>query len=110
MVRVFMVDSVLFRRGHSDYLELAMEIGWPATIALISAFGLMFVGALMMLVQREEFELSLLFLAATVQVGLYALVDFSMQMPAVVLAYLFLAGLAFGSASQRAQGSGDALS
>jgi O-antigen ligase len=94
--------AVLFRRGHSDYLELAMEIGWPATIALISAFGLLFAAAVSMSIRRDEFELALLFVAATVQVGLHSLVDFSMQMPAVVFAYLFLAGLAFGSAAQRA--------
>ncbi len=93
--------SVLYRRGHSDYLELAMEIGWPATIALISAFGLLFVSAVTMSIRREEFELALLFVAATLQIGLHSLVDFSMQIPAVVFAYLFLAGLAFGSAARR---------
>lgn len=89
--------SMLFRRGHSDYLELLMEIGWPATLILLSAFLLMLISALKASIQRQEFEFSLLFVAATVQIGLHSLVDFSMQMPAVVFAYLFLTGLAFGS-------------
>ena len=92
---------VLVRRGHSDYLELAMEIGWPATIALISAFALVFASAVSMSIRREEPEVPLLFVAATVQVGLHSLVDFSMQMPAVVFAYVLLAGLAFGGAARK---------
>ncbi|MEA3641106.1 MAG: O-antigen ligase family protein [Lamprobacter sp.] len=90
----------LYRRAHSDYLELAMEIGWPATLVLVGAFVLMLVSALMAAIQRQEFELALLFVAATVQIGLHSLVDFSMQMPAVVFAYLLLAGLAFGSSAR----------
>lgn len=93
--------ALLYRRGHNDYLELVMEIGWPATIALVSAFALLLVTAVAMAARRQEYELPLLFVAATVQVGLHSLVDFSMQMPAVVFAYLFLAGAAFGSAAQR---------
>lgn len=91
----------LLRRGHNDYLELVMELGWPATMTLLGTFGLLLGTALVMSAQRQEFELALLFVAATVQVGLHSLADFSMQMPAVVLAYLFLAGAAFGSAPQR---------
>ncbi|MFP4076678.1 MAG: hypothetical protein ACLFNA_05150 [Halochromatium sp.] len=72
-----------------------------ATIVLLDAFMLLFVAALIASIQRQEFELSWLFVAATVQIGLHALVDFSMQMPAVVFAYLLLAGLAFGRSSAR---------
>ncbi|WP_323696878.1 O-antigen ligase family protein [Thiorhodovibrio litoralis] len=93
--------SVLFRRGHSDYLELVMEIGWPATLVLLSAFLLMLASALKLYLSRTDFELALLFIAATVQIGVHALVDFSMQMPAVVFAYLFLAGAAFGASRRR---------
>ncbi|MBK1705932.1 O-antigen ligase family protein [Halochromatium glycolicum] len=100
LVRDETIPAIL-RRGHNDYLELVMELGWPATIALMGAFALLLGTALVMSAQRQELELALLFVAATVQVGLHALVDFSMQMPAVVLAYLFLAGAAFGSAPQR---------
>ncbi|MBK5940064.1 O-antigen ligase family protein [Halochromatium roseum] len=95
LVRDAQIPSLL-RRAHNDYLELALEIGWPATLALISAFGLLLAAALRMILQRDEFEFALLFVVATVQIGLHSLVDFSMQMPAVVFAYLFLAGLAFG--------------
>lgn len=97
---------VLFRRGHSDYLELVMEIGYPATIALVGAFVLVFVSAVVMSVRRQEFELALLFVAATVQIGLHSLVDFSMQMPAVAMAYLFLAGAAFGGKARQSRQSG----
>jgi O-antigen ligase len=100
LVRDETIPAIL-RRGHNDYLELVMELGWPATIALVGAFALLLGTALTMSAQRQEFELALLFVAATVQVGLHSLADFSMQMPAVVLAYLFLAGAAFGSAPQR---------
>ncbi|MEA1048997.1 O-antigen ligase family protein [Lamprobacter modestohalophilus] len=100
LVRDETIPAIL-RRGHNDYLELVMELGWPATIALLGAFGLLLGTALVMSAQRQEFELALLFVAATVQVGLHSLADFSMQMPAVVLAYLFLAGAAFGSAPLR---------
>ncbi|TCT18719.1 O-antigen ligase family protein [Thiobaca trueperi] len=92
-------DTVMgfFDRGHSDYLELIMTIGWPAALALMLAFLVPLLAAWNMSRRRTEIEPALLSVAATVQIAVHSTVDFSMQMPAVVFAYLLLALAAFGT-------------
>ncbi|NKN34564.1 O-antigen ligase family protein [Marichromatium bheemlicum] len=88
--------QMVFVRGHSDYLELIMDVGWPAALAMFAAFALLLVRAWQVSRRRHEYELALLGVAATVQVAVHATVDFSLQMPAVVYAYLLLALLGAG--------------
>ncbi|WP_262693312.1 O-antigen ligase family protein [Kordiimonas aquimaris] len=84
---------VYFDRAHSDYLEIALTAGIPAAIILVLAcimpiFTLS--GALKYGAQHRSFIA--LGISVTIQLGLHALVDFSLQMPAV--SYTWLAVLA----------------
>ncbi|MBK1719639.1 O-antigen ligase family protein [Thiocystis violacea] len=88
-----------FDRGHSDYLELIMDVGWPAAMAVFLAFLLLLLVAWRLSRRRSEFEFALLSFAATVQIGIHSAVDFSMQIPAVVFAYLLLALAGIGTFS-----------
>lgn len=108
--RLYRDETVLafFRRGHSDYLELIMGIGWPAATAMFAAFAILLASAWRMRRGRGQFEPALLSAAATVQVAVHATVDFSLQMPAVVFAYLFLALAAFGQWHRSQQDSAGA--
>lgn len=73
-----------------------MDLGWPAALAMFSAFLLVLTAAWRASRVRGEIELALLSVAATVQIGVHSVVDFSMQMPAVVFAYLTVALAALG--------------
>lgn len=101
--RAFRDESipVLFSRAHNDYLELAMDVGWPAAIAMITAFILVLVAGWRASRSLKEYELALLSVAATVQIGVHSAVDFSMQMPAVVYAYLLVALVGLGQLQGR---------
>lgn len=86
----------LFSRAHSDYLELAMDVGWPAAVAMVTAFVLLLMAAWRASRIRTQYELALLSVAATVQIGIHSAVDFGMQIPAVVYAYLLVALVGIG--------------
>lgn len=88
--------SAFFTRGHNDYLELVMDVGCPAALVVFSAFLILLVSAWRLSRRRGEFEPALLSVAVTVQVGIHSMVDFSLQIPAVMFAYLFLALAGFG--------------
>ncbi len=83
-----------FQHAHNDYLELAVEWGLPACIV----FGVMLLVLLSLCAQgvrqRRRMEyVPTLGLAASVLVGLHALADFSLQIPAIAASYAILLGL-----------------
>jgi len=79
-----------FDRGHSDWLELPMDVGLPAAGLVLLAFLVLAVAALAAVRWAEEPERPLLAFSAIVLVGIHATVDFSLQIPAVVLATVLL--------------------
>lgn len=95
--------SGYFDLGHSDYLELVMSVGWPAALAVFLAFGLGLGLAWRISRRCDDYEYALLAVAATVQVAVHAAVDFSLQIPAVMQAYLLvvLAGVSGPMCSSR---------
>lgn len=92
-----------YEMAHNTYLELPMELGVPATVALILAVGWMAVVALTGVFRRErDRSLPALAVAATVLIAVHALLDFSVQITAVQLTYMAL--LAMGVAQAFASG------
>jgi O-antigen ligase len=86
-------------KAHNSYLELSYGLGLPAAALLLSAFGLIVARCLHgSLTRRRMAYAPALAVAATILVGLHALVDFSMQIQAVVLTWAALAGLGFAQA------------
>lgn len=82
-------------KAHNTYLENALELGIPAAIALNAAI-LLLAGIALRGVQmrKRDWAIAGIGVAATVLVGLHALVDFSLQIPAVAMLYAFMLGIA----------------
>lgn len=92
-------------RTHNTWLESMIELGLPAALCLFTAilwaWGRCLSGALK---RRRNREIPALGTAAGVLVGLHALVDFSVQIPAV--GFLTAALLGLGTAQSWASGLG----
>jgi len=96
-----------FRRAHSTYAENLLELGYPAAIALTLGFVWVLACCLRGLVRRRRNGIfpSVAFAAVMVPV-VHSTIDFSLQMPAVMLTVSVLLGIGFGqSFSTRAQES-----
>ena len=93
----------VWEKAHNTWLENAMELGLPAALALDAAlFWLALIALKGVAERRRGRAFPALGVAATLLVGLHALVDFSLQIPAVAVLYAFIMGVAFAqSAPQR---------
>lgn len=80
--------------AHDDYLEVMLELGIPAATALIGSLlwlaGLCIRG---LLTRRRDATFPCLGVAASALVATHALVDFSLQIPAVTSTYMVLLGV-----------------
>ncbi len=84
-----------FLRAHNTYLENALELGVPATAALVLAIGwIVIICASAVLRHRRRAFLPCLGISATVMIGLHATVDYSLQIPAVAIVYAAILGAA----------------
>jgi O-antigen ligase len=84
-----------YDRAHNTWLENAFELGVPAALALYLALG----GLVMVCwkgVRRRhrDWVYPATGVAASVLVGLHALLDFSLQLPAVAILYACIMGVA----------------
>ena len=94
--------GLIFDRAHNTYLEHAVELGLPATILLYGGMALLLGYLVAGVFRRRRNRIFPLFAAAsTVLVGLHALVDFSVQIPAVAVAYAAIMGLGLAQATPR---------
>jgi O-antigen ligase len=91
-----------FSQAHNTYLETALELGIPATILLWSAL-LYVIGWIVrgVRMRRRDTIYPCLGLGATALVGIHALVDFSIQIPAVAATYALILGIAFSQSWSR---------
>lgn len=81
-------------KAHNTYLEHLAELGVPATVLLYLAPLILFLFCLRgVLVRRKDKIFPLLAVSATVLVAVHALVDFSLQMPAVAVTYAVILGM-----------------
>lgn len=81
-------------KAHNSYLETIAELGLPAALALHTALLLLALRAAKGLAERRRNRsLPAIGLAATLLVALHALVDFSLQISAVAIFYVFILGL-----------------
>jgi len=87
--------DVTFDAAHNLYLELAAELGIPAAIAVVLSVLLLAGTAAVAAVRRENWMIPAAASAAVLAGGVHSLVDFSLQIPAIVLMMLLILALGF---------------
>jgi O-antigen ligase len=99
--------ALTWDKAHNDYLELLLGLGVPAAALLLVALAAAAYSALRgALRRRRHAAFPAIAAAASLLVGLHALVDFSMQIQAITLSHALLLGVGLA----QAQGSGRTLS
>lgn len=92
---------------HNDYLQNTLELGIPAAICLYSSlFWLIGLCVRGILTRRRSVAFPCLGLGASFLVGVHALVDFSMQIPAITALYLVLLGIGVAQSRSARAASG----
>ncbi len=87
------------RRAYNTYLENALEIGIPATVALVLSVGwIVLICLSSVLRHRRRAFLPCLGVAATVLAGAHGAVDYGLQIPAVAATYAAILGAACAQA------------
>ena len=88
-------SAVHYDRAHNTWLENAFEMGIPAALALYLALGGLALTCLKGVRRRHrDWVYPATGVAASVLVGVHAMVDFSLQIPAVALLYALIMGVA----------------
>jgi len=82
-------------KAHNSYLENMLELGLPAATSLFLALGGLTWMCWRGWIERvRDRHFALLGVSTSVLVGLHSLVDFSLQIPAVTVSYMYLMGIA----------------
>lgn len=87
--------DVTFDAAHNLYLELAAELGIPSTIAVVLSVLLLAGTTAVAAVRRENWTIPAAAAAVVLAGGVHSLVDFSLQIPAIVLMMLLILALGF---------------
>jgi hypothetical protein len=88
-------SPVHFDRAHNTWLENLFELGVPAALALFAAIAGLALTCLKGVRRRHrDWAFPAAGVAATVLVAVHALVDFSLQIPAVAILYACIMGVA----------------
>jgi len=88
-------SGVHYDRAHNTWLENAFELGIPAALALYAAIaGVALTCWRGVRHRHRDWVYPALGVAASLLVGIHALFDFSLQIPAVALLYAFILGIA----------------
>jgi O-antigen ligase len=94
-------------KAHNTYLQLIMELGWPAAAALFSGVALLVSGCLQgrSLHGRSAVYPAVL-ASCSVLVAVHSLVDFSLEMPANAATYALLLGVGCAQSVRGGAGRG----
>ena len=87
------------RMAHNDYLELALELGIPAAFLFVAAVAGLALGCTRGLRARSrQAVFPAVGIAVCTLVGAHALLDFSLQVPAVAVTFALILGVAVAQA------------
>jgi O-antigen ligase len=87
--------GVLVDLAHDDYLENVLELGIPAGLVFYAALLLLVIECLVgVITRRRNAIFPCLGVGASVLVGSHSALDFSMQAPAVAIAFAAMLGVA----------------
>ncbi len=82
--------------AHNVHLEMAMDLGLPATVTLYACFSLIILGCLRGLrVRRRDHIYPATAISVFILLISHGVVDFSVQMPAIASTFSFLLGLGY---------------
>lgn len=85
----------IYNQAHNTYLENTLELGIPAALCLFAVFaGFLMVTGSGTYRRRYDNVYPAIGFAVTVQLAVHALIDFSLQIPAVAATYALLMGAA----------------
>jgi O-antigen ligase len=86
--------SAFYDLAHDDYLENALDLGIPAALVFFTVLALLVAQCVLGVFRRRRDAIYPgVALAATVLVGVHAVVDFSLQIPAVAVTYAAILGV-----------------
>ena len=89
-------ESPRYDKAHSTYLELILELGYVGFGLIMAAFCLITARLVAGVFRRRRHVMyPALGLGTTLLVGSHAILDFSIQMPAVAVTYAAILGVAF---------------
>ena len=94
-------EGYFIDKAHNTYLELALEAGLPAAASMILAVFAFVALCANALLRRKGVRFALAGLAVSLMVGIHALVDFSLQIPAVAVTYAAVLGVAAAQSLRR---------
>jgi O-antigen ligase len=83
-------------KAHNTYLQLIMELGWPAAAALYAGLGLLVFRCL----EGQSAVYAAVLASCSALVAVHSLVDFSLEMPANAATYALLLGVGCAQAVQ----------
>lgn len=93
------------RMAHNDYLELALELGIPAAVLFVASIAALALGcARGAFARRRGGVFPAAGAAVCTLVGAHALVDFSLQIPAVAVTFALILGVAVAQAAPPRKG------
>ena len=97
--------DLTFDAAHDLYLELAAELGIPAAIAVVLSVLLLAGTTALAAVRRENWMIPTASAAVVLAGGVHSLVDFSLQIPAIVMMMLLILALGFAQSRPLQQAS-----
>lgn len=87
---------VLYNHAHNSWEEVIMDLGWPAGLCLLSAVIIPIAGCCAGLVRRRQDQIyPALAVAAATLLGLQAMIDFTVQIPALAALFAYLLGIGY---------------
>jgi O-antigen ligase len=95
-MRIYRSEQIegYFDMAHNTYLENIMELGWPFAACLLLVMGLLVSICWSGLARQRQWIFPALGLAASTLVAVHAMMDFSLQIPAVAMCYAAIMGIA----------------
>jgi O-antigen ligase len=101
--------SSYFDLAHNEYLQNLLELGIPVAGCLFAALGWLVLRCISGVRTRQRDAIfPCLGVAASVLVGLHSVIDFSLQIPAVTVTYMFLLGIGVAQSQSSRAGIGKA--
>lgn len=93
---------VLYNQAHNSWEEVIMDLGWPAGLCLLAAIILPVMGCCAGLLRRRQDQIyPALAVAVAVLLGLQALIDFTVQIPALAALFAYLLGIGYSQSWSR---------